>query len=302
MSEELNNLKQLLNAYKLTYASKKGFSNPIKWYPRTAKDIDNLLKSFVKDFSDSKKFEKELKDFLDSSYAQVIENDLVLIAKKGDHKDWLTEERKVWKNANSTNSQFAFYKSKAAIHLGNGFDEMDKSTDQILSLLEDPKRTSKWMTRGMVVGDVQSGKTSHYTGLITKAIDSGYKLIIILSGIFNSLRAQTQKRIQENTIMTGQLGELNKIFFATGTPEYKWEEGIRKVYKENDFNTTIASAISITNKDPLVMVVKKNVSILSSILIWYSSEWISQISDVIGRWMEQGSARSLHPSMIPTHI
>ena len=143
-----------------------------------------------------------------------------MIAKRGDHKDWLTEERKVWKNANSTNSQFAFYKSKAAIHLGNGFDEMDKSTDEILSLLEDPKRSSKWMTRGMVVGDVQSGKTSHYTGLITKAIDSGYKLIIVLSGIFNSLRAQTQKRIQENTIMTGQLGELNKIFFATGIPEY----------------------------------------------------------------------------------
>lgn len=63
MNEELNNLKQLLNAYKLTFASKKGFSNPIKWYPRTAKDIDNLLKSFVKDFSDFKKFEKELKDF-----------------------------------------------------------------------------------------------------------------------------------------------------------------------------------------------------------------------------------------------
>ena len=44
MSEELNNLKQLLNAYKLTFASKKGFSDPLKWYPRTAKEIDNLLK------------------------------------------------------------------------------------------------------------------------------------------------------------------------------------------------------------------------------------------------------------------
>ena len=55
-----------------------------------------------------------------------------------------------------------FIKSKSAVHLGNGFDEMDRSTDEILSLLEDPKRPKKWMTRGMVVGDVQSGKTSHY--------------------------------------------------------------------------------------------------------------------------------------------
>ena len=53
MSEELNNLKQLLNAYKLTYASKKDFLTH-KMYPRTAKDIENLLKSFVNDFSDSK--------------------------------------------------------------------------------------------------------------------------------------------------------------------------------------------------------------------------------------------------------
>ena len=76
------------------------------------------------------------------------------------------------------------------------------------------------MTRGMVVGDVQSGKTSHYTGLITKAVDSGYKLIIVLSGIFNSLRSQTQKRIQDNTIHAGQQGELNKIFLLQAPLKY----------------------------------------------------------------------------------
>mgnify|MGYP003301967957 CR=1 FL=1 len=73
----------------------------------------------------------------------------------------------------------------------------------------------------MVVGDVQSGKTSHYTGLITKAIDSGYKLIIVFSGIYNALRAQTQQRIEENTIKTTQQGEVvNKVFFATAKPDY----------------------------------------------------------------------------------
>ena len=173
MSEELNNQKQLLNAYKLTFASKKGYSNPAEWYPRTAKEIDNLLKSFIKDFSDARKFEKELKDFLETSFAQVIENDITLIAKKRDHIEWLTEDRKVWKNANSTNAQFAWYKSKSGYKLGSAFNDLNDSTDEILSLLEDPKRSGNWMTRGMVVGDVQSGKTSHYTGLITKAVDSG---------------------------------------------------------------------------------------------------------------------------------
>lgn len=286
MSIDLESQKQLLNAYKHTYAAKKGLSNPEKWYPRTANEIEDLLKKFIKDFLDAKKFENELKDWLESSFAQVIQNDLTLIAKRGDHEDWLTEDRKVWKNANSTNSQFAFYKSKSAVHLGNGFDEMDRSTDEILSLLEDPKRPKKWMTRGMVVGDVQSGKTSHYTGLITKAVDSGYKLIIVLSGIFNSLRSQTQKRIQDNTIHAGQQGELNKIFFATSTPEYTWTDGIRKVYKENDFNTTVASSISITHKDPLVMVVKKNVSILSSILMWLNKQNLES-RDEEWKWNEE---------------
>ena len=95
----------------------------------------------------------------------------------------------------------------------------------------------------------------------------------------------SRKRIQENTIPTGQHGELNKIFFATGTPEYKWTDGIRKVYKENDFNTTVASSISITNKDPLVMVVKKNVSILSSILIWLNKQGL-ETRDEEWNWNE----------------
>ena len=272
MSVDLNSQLQLLNAYKFTFASRKGLSDPSKWYPSTAKEIDLLLKAFLKDFQEAKKFENDLKNFLEESYAHIIENDISLIAKRGDHIDWLTEEKKIWKNANSTNSQFAYYKSKAAIHLGSGFDEMDNSTDQILSLLEDPNRSKKWATKGMVVGDVQSGKTSHYNGLITKAIDSGYKLIIVMSGIYNSLRAQTQKRIMENTIHSGDPGECNKIFFATDTPKYYFKDGIRKVDKENDFNTAIASGISITNKDPLVMVIKKHVSILSNILIWLNKQ------------------------------
>ena len=63
MSEEINNLKQLLNAYKSTYASKKGFSKPSTWYPRTAKEIDNLLNHLSKIFLMQKKMKQNLKIF-----------------------------------------------------------------------------------------------------------------------------------------------------------------------------------------------------------------------------------------------
>mgnify|MGYP001286958069 CR=1 FL=1 len=299
MSEELNIQKQLLNAYKLKFAFEKGFSNPSSWYPRTAKEIDDLLKSFIKSSPDSRKFEKELKDHLETSYAQVIENDLTLVAKKRDHIDWLTEERKVWKNANSTNSQFAWYKSISGFKLGNAFDELDNSTDEILGMLEDPKRPGKWQTKGMIVGDVQSGKTSHYTGLITKAVDSGYKLIIVMSGIYNALRAQTQKRIEENTIKTTQQGELNKVFFATSKPDYIYRDGIRIIQAENDFSAASAKQISMTNLDPTIMVVKKNVPVLANILMWLNKQDGMQKTDKEWNWNENKWKSDTHRQLLP---
>ena len=60
-----------------------------------------------------------------------------------------------------------------------------------------PDEARRWDRRGMVVGHVQSGKTANYTGLICKAADAGYKLIIVLAGMDDSLRSQTQLRLDE---------------------------------------------------------------------------------------------------------
>ena len=79
----------------------------------------------------------------------------------------------------------------------NVLESVDQSTENILKLLEDPKREGSWDRRGLVVGHVQSGKTGNYTGLICKAADAGYKIIIVLAGLHNNLRSQTQKRLDE---------------------------------------------------------------------------------------------------------
>ncbi len=68
-------------------------------------------------------------------------------------------------------------------------------TDQILDHLENPQKPGAWTRKGMVVGYVQSGKTANYTGLVCKAADAGYRVIIIMAGMLNSLRNQTQERI-----------------------------------------------------------------------------------------------------------
>ena len=78
--------------------------------------------------------------------------------------------------------------------------EIDSITSNILSKMEYPDREGAWNRRGLVMGSVQSGKTGNYTGLVAKAIDAGYKFIVILTGTHNSLRSQTQIRINEELL------------------------------------------------------------------------------------------------------
>lgn len=77
---------------------------------------------------------------------------------------------------------------------------LDTVTDTILSRLGNPNLLQQWDRRGMVVGHVQSGKTANYNGLICKAADAGYRLIVVIAGIHNNLRNQTQGRIDEGFI------------------------------------------------------------------------------------------------------
>lgn len=72
---------------------------------------------------------------------------------------------------------------------------IDRSTDAIVERLANPTRPEIKRTKGLVVGYVQSGKTANFTGVIAKAIDAGYRLVIVMTGTIEILRAQTQRRI-----------------------------------------------------------------------------------------------------------
>ena len=77
---------------------------------------------------------------------------------------------------------------------------IDNTTDTLLNSIADPRKGVSEERRAMVVGYVQSGKTANYIGLINKALDAGYKYIIVLAGIHNNLRSQTQSRIDEEVL------------------------------------------------------------------------------------------------------
>ena len=152
-------------------------------------------------------------------------------------------------------------------------DALDKSTDTILGLLEDPRRGGPWDRRGLVVGHVQSGKTGSYTGLICKAADAGYKIIIVLAGLHNNLRSQTQMRLDE-----GFLGyETHPVAADTraiGVGLIDKDPAIRPNYVTNrtdkgDFNATRAASLGISPEQrPWLFVVKKNKTVLNRLLRW----------------------------------
>lgn len=183
------------------------------------------------------------------------------------HEDWLVATRKkdwlYWRRYRE------YQERKLSIDV---VDSLDESTDDILGLLEDPKREGVWDRRGLVVGHVQSGKTGNYSGLICKAADAGYKIIIVLAGMHNNLRSQTQIRLEESF-----LGYETTVNRDAGMPlgvadfgeDLKTNSGTTRA-DNGDFNSKIAAHFASISPEerPWLFVVKKNKSVLTQLHKW----------------------------------
>jgi len=169
-------------------------------------------------------------------FSHWIGRDSTLIDEEG-HIVWLVSERKRDRRYWPRYQSYIERKMSAS-----AVDALDASTDKILGMLEDPRREGPWDRRGLVVGHVQSGKTGNYSGLVCKAADAGYKIIIVLAGLHNNLRSQTQIRLEESFLgyETSSDGENIKLI---GVGEIDSDSGIRPQCATNrsdtgDFNTS----------------------------------------------------------------
>ena len=194
-----------------------------------------------------------------------------------DHLPWLPDRRASieWKFAKRYQR---FLKEKRGWALPT-LQRSDDLTDRVMELIEDPGRSGSWDRRGMVVGEVQSGKTSNYIELICKAADARYKFIVVLTGTTNSLRAQTQLRFDEgflgwDTRLNLALDARNK---RVGVGTLRGEPLLRAIPSTNaeergDFNLRIANQFNVRlGGDPVIMVVKKNGSVLRNLTRWARS-------------------------------
>lgn len=151
----------------------------------------------------------------------------------------------------------------------------DDTLDQkLMKYILNPKATypAPALKRGLIIGDVQSGKTSTYIGYICKAADAGYRVFILLTGTIESLRRQTQERVEEGFIgidmsasTTGGkrvgVGEDNKPIRAMALTS-----------RNGDFTgNSNKIAVALNEKDAVVFVIKKQKNVLSKLKDWLVS-------------------------------
>jgi hypothetical protein len=131
----------------------------------------------------------------------------------------------------------------------DSLEDLDRASTKVVSLLDHP-RTGEFETKGMVLGYVQSGKTTNFTSVIAKGADAGYRLFIVLSGIHDGLRQQTQERLEAQLVHR--------------TPE-RW---ISLTSLEHDFRPDVNVNAFLTGDKRVLCVVKKNSSRLGHLRKW----------------------------------
>lgn len=177
---------------------------------------------------------------------------------------------------------------------------LNEASDSVVERLSDPTRDEAYQAKGLVVGYVQSGKTANFTGVVAKAIDAGYRLVIVLGGTLNMLRGQTQRRLdmelvgRENILrganeiesdyaddpawLKGDFASFGELPSALGAFDI-----VRMTTRDNDYKSLLQGivALEFEKREPTLplhdprnlhrtsarlMVVKKNKTVLTKLV------------------------------------
>ena len=197
------------------------------------------------------------------------------------HQSWLPAKRAqfdffFWNRYKRYLEEVKHWNPRVTTNLG-------KISDEILDLCGDPEE-AHFNIRGLVLGDVQSGKTANYTAICNKAADTGYRIIIILAGLQENLRKQTQERLdaecsgRKSEYYLDPRAEQGIKNQPVGVGRYV-QQGIQKkiasftsVTKDFDSGVLRSNDLGIENVNcPVILVIKKNKKILNNLIKWLSS-------------------------------
>ncbi|WP_128562150.1 Z1 domain-containing protein [Methylobacterium crusticola] len=187
-----------------------------------------------------------------------------------DHRPWLRDRR--------SEIDFYYWDRLRRYYLEGGVippqvvATLDNVTDELLDFSGNPKESGVGSRRGMVIGHVQSGKTTNYSALICKAADAGYRTILLLAGITNTLRSQTQERLDETFI-----GKKSVFHSLAQEPLPVLTYAIKKRFpaygtsRDSDFTRNPGGGVVFSlaaHNEPIIFVTKKNKAPLTKLKNW----------------------------------
>jgi hypothetical protein len=153
--------------------------------------------------------------------------------------------------------------------------QLQESTARILEVMDDPERPGSWDWRGLVVGDVQSGKTASYAGVVNRAADAGYRIIIVLAGMHKILRLQTQKRFDKDFLgydTNPKTRKPNQPLRIIGVGNFNPQltvDSLTMADPNGDFNQRAADQLNFSPvSQPCLFIVKKNAKVLENLNNW----------------------------------
>ena len=173
------------------------YDNLSGWTAGTARNTEER-RSLIYDRLD---LPDDIRKFIDETLPFARLDPVIVIADK--FRPWYSEERR-------RGSSYYWTAYRRYLATVRGFDAanletLDEATTAVVERLTDPQRKEAYQSKGVVVGYVQSGKTANFTGVTAKALDAGYRLVIVLSGTMDLLRNQTQRRIDMELVGKEQI-------------------------------------------------------------------------------------------------
>ena len=219
---------------------------------------------------------------------KINQEDGAIIRDDYDEPDWFTDflsevsgDTPEAKELDSRRRRFFWNRYRNHL-LDNGFsltvvNKLDSVTlNDLMNQIGNPYREDPFLKRGLVVGDVQSGKTATYTGLICKAADAGYKIIILLTGTIEGLRKQTQKRLEEGFTgfdMTAR-ADGRDVRVGVGDDPANKEISVLRIPQINSLTSQSGDfkgndqALQLNDNSVFFLAIKKNSSVLSKLITW----------------------------------
>ena len=226
----------------------------------------NFLKNnlpFLPDVKDDINFnDGEIEEFIIDRFLSISKETPKVFEDEG-YTPWLQDNRKNIKR--EFYDRYEKYLLRDKKWLPKSISDLKKSSDIILDHIANPKSDKYFDKKGLVIGDIQSGKTANYTALINKAIDAGYKIVIVLAGLTRDLRNQTQNRLDSevlgyqtkfskkgDNIGVGKIRQLH-VEGLTCSDDEKSYGDLKRVFS----TSTLDEALN-----PIVAIVKKNSNVL----------------------------------------